>query len=331
MSLRPLARLLAGLLCATTVHAAPPELPRLWKAVRSTPGGAPTTLYLLAASDAGLPVEYDGYLTRIVLPALRGAATLSIEGVGDGDEGPPAPGCDLRTLDDAGIAALNEARQRTLTLALQADIERRAQLTPALLAKAPDPDTQARAYAMLIEMSDEFTLLQFARTQLATLAPAAATTTTIATTTAATAHGPIALALLRARPDVAVHDIDYRVGAMHAYCASGPHRTQLLLDLLNGASASVSIPAQTRDFAAILHGQSPDPASPWLRLSSLDAGLLCTRNRDWVSRMAAIVDGKAHFYVVGARHLFAVRHDGVECGGVLGDLAQAGFVTTLLK
>lgn len=321
---RPLAVLLAGLLAMASAHAAPPELPRLWKAVRTTPGGAPTTLYLLAASDAGLPVEYDGYLNRVVLPALRGAATLSIEGVGDGDEGPPSPGCDLRTLDDTGIAALNEARQRTLTLALQVDMERRARLAPALLANSPDPDTQARAYAMLIETSDEFTLLQFARTQLATLASASASTA------ASPAHVPIAMALLHARPDIAVHDIDYRLGAMHAYCASGPRRTQLLLDVLNGAAAG-AVPTQSRDFAAILHGQSPDASSAWLHLSALDAGLLCTRNRDWVARMGSQVDGKAHFYVVGARHLFPVRRDDADCGGVLADLAQAGFTVTLLK
>lgn len=321
---RPLAVLLAGLLAMASVHAAPPELPRLWKAVRTTPGGAPTTLYLLAASDAGLAAEYDGYLNRVVLPALRGAATLSLEGVGDGDEGPPAPGCVLRTLDGTGIAALNEARQRTLTLALQADMERRAQLAPALLAKSPDPDTQARAYAMLIETSDEFTLLQFARTQLATLASASASS----------AHGPIAMVLLRAHPDIAVHDIDYRLGAMHAYCASGPRRTQLLLDLLNGALVTTGAgagAAQSRDFAAILHGQAPEASSAWLHLSALDAGLLCTRNRDWVARMASQADGKAHFYVVGARHLFPVRHDDADCGGVLADLAQAGFTATLLK
>ena len=98
-ALRLLVCLLA--LAAGMAHAA---TPRLWKASRGN-----TTLYVLAA--------------------LRASATLSVEGVDDGEEGPATPGCDLRPLDVKALA------------------------------KAPDPDTQAQSWARLIEMSDEFTLL----------------------------------------------------------------------------------------------------------------------------------------------------------------------------
>ena len=81
-----------------------PSSPRLWKATRAVPDHGTTVLYVLAASPAGLPVEYDGYYTRAVLPALRKSATLAVEGVGDGEEAPAGPGCDLGQLDDEGIA-----------------------------------------------------------------------------------------------------------------------------------------------------------------------------------------------------------------------------------
>ena len=313
-----LPRILACLLAmaaACTAHAA---TPRLWKATHGT-----TTLYVLAATPAGLPVEFDAYYTRAVLPALRASATLSVEGVGDGEEGPVTPGCDLRELDEQGIAMLNDARQRILTLALQADMARRDALDVKALAKAPDPDTQAQSWARLVEMSDEFTLLQFARLQAASLAPAAR-------------ERNVAEALVRARPDIPVHDIDYRTGMMHAYCAAGPRRTMLLRDVVDGAqhdaaTAAAAVPRLTRDFDALLLGRAPSDGSPLARLAPLDAGLVCARNRDWIARMGKMTDGRAHFYVVPVRNLFAARHDDADCGGLLADLEQAGFTVAPVK
>lgn len=310
-ALRLLVCLLA--LAAGMAHAA---TPRLWKATHGT-----TTLYVLAATPAGLPVEFDAYYTRAVLPALRAAATLSVEGVGDGEEGPAAPGCDLRQLDEQGIAMLNDARQRILTLALQADMARRDALDVKALAKTPDPDTQAQSWARLIEMSDEFTLLQFARVQVASLAPTAPN------------HKKgdnVAEALVRARPDIPVHDIDYRTGMMHAYCAAGPRRTMLLLDAADSASTA-AVPRLTHDFDALLRGRAPSDGSPLTRLAPLDAGLVCARNRDWIARMGKVADGRAHFYVVPVRNLFAAKHDDADCGGLLDDLAQAGFTVAPVK
>ncbi|SDC78687.1 hypothetical protein SAMN05428966_102334 [Massilia sp. PDC64] len=310
-----LPRLLACLLAlaAGTAHAA---TPRLWKATQGR-----TTLYVLATTPAGLPVEFDAYYTRAVLPALRASATLSVEGVGDGEEGPVTPGCDLRELDEQGIAMLNDARQRILTLALQADMARRDALDVKALAKAPDPDTQAQSWARLVEMSDEFTLLQFARVQSASLAPAAPDHKKI---------GNVAEALVHARPDIPVHDIDYRTGMMHAYCAAGPRRTMMLRDVVDSvpqdaATAAAAVPRLTRDFDALLLGRAPSDGSPLARLAPLDAGLVCARNRDWIARMGAVTDGRAHFYVVPVRNLFASRHDDADCGGLLADLEQAGF------
>ena len=313
-----LPRILACLLAmaaACTAHAA---TPRLWKATHGT-----TTLYVLAATPAGLPVEFDAYYTRAVLPALRASATLSVEGVGDGEEGPATAGCDLRQLDEQGIAMLNDARQRILTLALQADMARRDALDVKALAKAPDPDTQAQSWARLVEMSDEFTLLQFARLQAASLAPAAH-------------ERNVAEALVRARPDIPVHDIDYRTGMMHAYCAAGPRRTMLLRDVVDGvpqdaATAAAAVPRLTRDFDALLLGRAPSDGSPLARLAPLDAGLVCARNRDWIARMGKMADGRAHFYVVPVRNLFAARHDDADCGGLLADLEQAGFTVAPVK
>lgn len=327
-------RLLAALLAlaACAVHAAPPSpaassaAPRLWKATHVLPGHGATVLYVLAATPAGLPVEFDGYYNRAVLPALRASATLSVEGVGDGEEGPPAPGCDLRQLDEQGIALLNDARQRILTLALQADMARRDALDVKALAKAQDPDTQAQSWARLIEMSDEFTLLQFARTQAASLAPAAPEH----------AAGNVAEALVRARPDLPVHDIDDRTGMMRAYCASGPRRTMMLVDVADGvpadpAAAAHAVPRLTRDFDALLHGRAPSDGSPLARLAPLDAGLVCARNRDWIARMKTVADGRTHFYVVPVRNLFAARHDDADCAGLLADLADAGLTVTPVK
>jgi hypothetical protein len=317
-----LPRILACVLAlsACMAHAAP-ATPRLWKATRTVPDHGTTVLYVLGASPVGLPVEFDGYYTRAVLPALRASATLSVEGVGDGEESPAAPGCDLRQLDEEGIAMLNDARQRILTLTLQADMARRDALDVKALAKVPDTNTQAQSWAHLIEMSDEFTLLQFARVQAASLAPAPAGQET---------RGNVAEALVRARPDIAVHDIDYRTGMMHAYCASGPHRTLMLLDVADGVPAR-AVPALTRDFDALLHGRAPAAGSPFARLAPLDAGLVCARNRDWTARMNAVADGGTHFYVVPVRNLFAARHDGADCGGLLADLEQAGFTVAPVK
>ena len=312
---------------AATASAASSSAPRLWKATRTVEDHGTTVLYVLAASPAGLPVEYDGYYTHAVLPALRKSATLSVEGVGDGEEPPPGPGCDLGQLDEEGVARLNDARQRILTLALQADMARRDTLDVNALAKALDPDTQAQSWARLIEMSDEFTLLQFARVQAAALAPSALRE-----------HlpGHVAAALVRARPDVPVHDIDYRTGMMHAYCAAGPRRTLLLRDVVDGlddnaGAAARATPRLMRDFDAILRGHEPSAGSPLTRLAPLDAGLVCARNRDWIARMQALADGRAHFYVVPVRNLFPARHDGADCGGLLDDLAQAGFAVGPVK
>ena len=306
-------------LAACTAHAA---TPRLWKATHAVDGHGTTTLYVLAATPAGLPVEFDAYYTRAVLPALRASATLSVEGVGDGEEGPATAGCDLRQLDEQGIAMLNDARQRILTLALQADMARRDALDVKALAKAPDPDTQAQSWARLIEMSDEFTLLQFARVQAASLAPVAPDGK----------GGNVAEALVRARPDIPVHDIDYRTGMMHAYCAAGPRRAMLLLDVVDGVPPPpAAVPRLAHDFDAILHGRAPSDGSPLARLAPLDAGLVCARNRDWVARMSKVADGRAHFYVIPVRNLFAARHDDADCGGLLADLEQAGFKVTPVK
>jgi hypothetical protein len=319
-----LPRLLACLLALAccTAHAA---TPRLWKATHAVEGHGTTTLYVLAATPAGLPVEFDAYFTRAVLPALRASATLSAEGVGDGEEGPATQGCDLRQLDEQGIGMLNDARQRILTLALQADMARRDALDVKALAKVLDPDTQAQSWARLIEMSDEFTLLQFARVQAAALAPPSDRP-----------GGNVAEALARARPDIPVHDIDYRTGMMHAYCAAGPRRTMLLLDVVDGvpqdgATAAAAVPRLTRDFDALLHGRAPSDGSPLARLAPLDAGLVCARNRDWIARMRKVADGRTHFYVVPVRNLFAARHDDADCGGLLDDLAQAGFTVAPVK
>jgi hypothetical protein len=329
-----LPRLLLALLALTacTVNAAPAApaapsaAPRLWKATHAVPGHATTVLYVLAATPAGLPVEFDGYYNRAVLPALRASATLSVEGVGDGDEGPSGPGCDLRQLDEQGIAFLNDARQRILTLTLQADMARRDALDVKTLAKVLDTDSQAQSWARLVEMSDEFTLLQFARLQVAALAPAAP----------GNVAGNVAEALVRARPDIPVHDIDDRTGMMRAYCASGPHRTMMLADVADSvpadpAAAARAAPRLTRDFDAILHGRAPADGSPLTRLAPLDAGLVCARNRDWIARMKTVDDGRTHFYVVPVRNLFAARHDGADCGGLLADLDEAGFTVTAVK
>ena len=316
--------------CAAGATPASPSAPRLWKATRAVPDHGTTVLYVLAASPAGLPVEYDGYYTRAVLPALRKSATLSVEGVGDGEESPPGPGCDLGQLDEEGIARLNDARQRILTLALQADMARRDALDVKALAQALDPDTQAQSWARLIEMSDEFTLLQFARLQAATLASAHGTQGTEG------ARGNVAEALVRARPDMPVHDIDYRAGMMRAYCASGPKRTQLLQGVADGvpadaAAAARAIPHLTRDFDALLRNRAPAAGNAFARLAPLDTGLVCARNRDWIARMKTVADGRAHFYVVPVRNLFAARHDDADCGGLLDDLAQAGFTVAPVK
>jgi hypothetical protein len=305
------------LVLSACVAQAAPATPRLWKATRTVPDHGTTVLYVLGASPVGLPVEFDGYYTRTVLPALRASSTLSVEGVGDGEESPSAPACDLRQLDEEGIAMLNDARQRILTLTLQADMARRDALDVKALAKLPDPNTQAQSWARLIEMSDEFTLLQFARVQAAALAPGPAA-------------GNVAEALVRARPDIAVHDIDYRTGMMHAYCASGPRRTLLLLDVADNVPARTA-PNLARDFDALLRSRAPAAGSPFARLAPLDAGLVCARNRDWVARMHAVADGRTHFYVVPVRNLFAARHDDADCGGLLADLEQAGFTVTSVK
>jgi hypothetical protein len=324
--------------CAAGAAPAPAaaSTPRLWKAARAIPDHGTTVLYVLAASPAGLPVEYDDYYTRAVLPALRKSATLSVEGVGDGEEAPAGPGCDLGQLDAEGIARLNDARQRILTLALQADMARRDALDIKALAQALDPDTQAQSWARLIEMSDEFTLLQFARLQVATLAAAHKTEGAGNGRRGNGRRGNVAEALVRARPDMPVHDIDSRTGMMRAYCASGPRRTLLLADVVDGvpedpAAAARAIPRLTRDFDALLRNRAPAAGNAFARLAPLDAGLVCARNRDWIARMNTVADGRAHFYVVPVRNLFPARHDDADCGGLLDDLAQAGFTVAPVK
>ena len=81
----------------------------------------------------------------------------------------------------------------------------------------------------------------------------------------------------------------------------------------------------------MLHGRAPAADGPFARLAPLDAGLVCTRNRDWTARMNAVADGRPHFYVVPVRNLFPAHHDDADCGGLLDDLAQAGFRVAPVK
>ena len=123
---------------------------------------------------------------------------------------------------------------------------------------------------------------------------------------------------------------------MRAYCASGRKRTLLLQDVVDGvpqdaAAAARAIPRLTRDFDALLRNRAPAAGNAFARLAPLDAGLVCARNRDWIARMNTVADGRAHFYVVPVRNLFAARHDDADCGGLLDDLAQAGFTVAPVK
>lgn len=308
--------------------------PRLWKAVRDAGTDHPTTIYVLAATHLGLPAEYGPYFDSVVLPAFDAADDLRFEGAGNGRP-EPYPHCDHAPLDAEGQARLERFRKLVEQRRIEAWDVRRAAMARA---GTPDPQTKAQRddeSRALARSPDEFFLLMEYHMDNATVLSAAAAA---APRASAGASGPrlqvdVAHALRARRPGLPVLDVDSAFGVARAYCRAGVHRT-LFLDSFarEGWSESpevlAGIPKMQDAFIGLL--REGRPVSDALTLApELDDALVCDRTQEWLRDLGTLRDGRTHFLVLGAQHLFDLHRDGHPCAGLLQGLAEAGMTPNL--
>jgi uncharacterized protein YbaP (TraB family) len=302
--------------------------PRLWK-VSAPPvdGRSGPVLYLLGITHFGLPGEYDAYLERRVLPALRSAQTLSFEGAG-GREDEQRPACDPSVLDEQGRSIVAQARERAAALAIQAREVIHASQLKAGIDDGTTKEQRERFWRTYIAELDEFDLIAQATIDMSILASAKPQPGRRSSPWLA--RGPVINRLLQEHPAVQVQDVDSKYGARRAYCSAGPARVKFLISQLErkqmgSPAVTARIPQYQREAAMLLSGR-PLPAHGLMsQIRELDNTFVCGRNREWLREMVALDDGNVHFYALGIRHLFPVHRPGANCGGLLADLAARGL------
>lgn len=321
-----------SLLCWCTVSSAGDDAtPRLWEAVRG--GEHAAHLYVLGATHWGLPIEYDDYFTRTVLPAFDQATVLHFEGAGN-REPEPFPTCDLGVFDSEERHIVEQLREVALALQLKVfeEMHRRS------LAVGLDDGLSELVRNSMARFDsgnfDDFGIMQNYDFNLiilnsfanASAAPQPATDTTTPTTL----RGPIVDQLRAYRPAIAVRDLDSRYGVRRAYCAAGRERIKMLQSTFaqqrsDTPAVTQQVPRWTADFIKVLHHQPLLPDSSMMRLAPMNQQIVCQRTAEWLAEVEAYPPGGIHFVVVGAQHLHSLATENAHCAGLLDGLARAGF------
>lgn len=68
-----------------------------------------------------------------------------------------------------------------------------------------------------------------------------------------------------------------------------------------------------------------------LSAHDLERTFTCQRNKEWVDEIMRHLDGKVHFIVVGAAHLFDIDRPDIQCAGLLSLLGSHGMAPQLVQ
>ena len=295
-----------------------------------------TTIYVLAASHFGLPVEYDEYLDTVVIPAFGRANVLHFEGAG-GREKEPRPVCDPAVLDTQGRKTLEAARQQTLTLtiATKQELGRRERL-----AGIDDPLTAeqwAKVLRAEVAAMDEFDLMEdynLNATVSASFANENASALPVKPITVL--RDDMAHFLAKRNPTMQIRDLDTRYGVRRSYCNSGKNRIKMLqstfsMDRGDSDNIQQRIPVWNKEFVDVVRGRPLPDGSSLSGLRGMDEQILCERTKAWVRELAALDDKQVHFIVAGARHIHDNFNMNAPCDGILTGLRKANFDVRSVK
>jgi hypothetical protein len=306
---------------------------RLWLATKTS--DPETKIYILAISHLGLPLEYDAYLSDIVLPAFQTAEVFHAEGLG-GRENEPYPRCDSSTLDSNGLAILHSAREKDISLAIKVD-----ELLHERQILAGQDDQTSQEQRAIVEQAfinglDEFELIQNYTTNLSQLKPSNSADDERDSNSNMALKENIVTFLLELRPTLRSIDLDTKYGVRKAYCNLGKERIKFLESHFNQKSVnSAEIKEKAKllndDFLFYLNNKRLPNDSLWLNLSVLDNEILCSRSNFWIEEIKNLKDKKVHFIAVGARHIFDNKNGNVKCKGLISKLFDNGYNVSLLR
>ena len=242
-----------GLACSS-------ELQRMWL-VSKEDNSNKTVFYILAATHIGLPIEYDNYYYRVVLPVFKQAEFLHFEGAG-GREDEPYPICDTAILDKSDLAKIQVARDKTIKLAIEAYDKLYDS------SKSDVPKSQAtlrlieKGEILYVNTLDEFDIIK--KFQLDThvldsfrksapLEEADAKNLLF--------MGAVASSFLAVNKRAVVLDLDTKYGIRRAYCSMGRKRIDLMERLMHmqrndAKDLAGQIPKMEKDFESDIQGKS---------------------------------------------------------------------------
>ena len=307
-------------------------LPRLWKAVKKADDATQTTFYFLAITHYGLPIEYDEYFERIVLPNFQTADVLAFEGAGGWLTSEEKPLCDSSILGTKEKKVVRDASRKVAQLAMAAT----EQMHERAKAIGVDDGTTKleRKRVILNELSryDEFDLAEklfFYESVIEDL-KSSKFVEKRKTAFMPNANESVVITLLKHRPEVQHRDVDSKYGIRRAYCSSGKVRVKYLetmmhLDRTESTVFLKKIPEMELEFQKILKSQPLKKTDIFNGLSELNKTFTCNRNHEWLEGIEAINDGKIYFYALGASHLFPINNNFAHCSGILNELRERGW------
>lgn len=297
------------------------DLPRLWIATK--PGNG-QVIYVLGITHVGTAVEYDGYLEKRILPAAHRASAFFLEGVGPNREVNAEPACAVPFSDPESIATEAKARRELAELEFKSFQATRDE--GIMFTRAPDVQLRALAELDARELSEIGVMGAY---EIYTAAPALR---------ASAARGSVAGTLLKTFAPGQVHDIDDDGAYAKAYCGMGPSRIRIFQartlgrDLSKAPAADRQIADMTdatdKDFTATIraHKAVGSLAIP----ADWDVPVTCSRNAQWLRRLAAQPAGSTVFLAAGVAHLFPAGEPPARCQGILQDLADQGYAVHLV-
>jgi hypothetical protein len=315
---------LASLLSFPPVFALAYDAPRLWLAEKIS--NPKKKIYILAATHSGLPVEYDKYYSKVVIPAFMRSDVLHFEGAG-GREAEPEPSCDESILDDEGRKILQKARDLTAD-----QFVKNMQYQYALVGiEVNEKEVRPGMRSSMME-HDEFSILTFMRDSFLLTLRGKEREAYFDNGS----MGEVVEKLYALRPNMPYKDLDTRYGARRAYCSAGKERMvhiQSTIDSLQTTGEEIKklIPKWNEDFSLFVQDKETRHKTPLTEPFAMDREFLCGRNKVWLSEIEKSDDDLIDFLVVGARHVFDVDNNFAKCGGILTGLRNIGYAVNKIN
>lgn len=310
--------LFAFFLSAPPILAHASGVPRLWVAEKIS--NPKKRIYVLAASHFGLPVEYDEYYNKVVIPAFMQSDILRSEG-GRGREPEPEPLCDESVLDDKGREIFQEARKLAAEL-LARNLMHQYSLTKI---DAKEDDVMQGAVNLMAQL-DEFKVFEF----LNTLGAGANDKRAKEASFENGLTRSVDESLLALRTSIPYKDLDTSYGVRRAYCSTGNGRAMFLQSTINSVKAKDedvknTLKQMNEDFSLILQNNKTKQKSPMFEPKPTDITFICERNNEWLLEAKQSNNEATEFWVVGARHAFDIDNNFAKCGGLITGLRNIGY------